>query len=65
LAAGQGEWLYVDGRAGESISIFQERVVCVFPCSSSSSSSPNLEPEEEFVREKKRSSHIIDGVLTD
>ncbi len=44
---------------------FAAAVVCVFPCSSSSSSSPNLEPEEEFVREKKRSSHIIDGVLTD
>ncbi len=43
---------------------FAAAVVCVFP-SSSSSSSPILEPEEEFVREKKRSSHIIDGVLTD
>lgn len=44
---------------------FAAAVVCAFPSSSSSSSSPILEPEEEFVREKKRSSHIIDGVLTD
>lgn len=44
---------------------FAAAVVCAFPSSSSSSSSPVLEPEEEFVREKKRSSHIIDGVLTD
>jgi hypothetical protein len=47
---------------------FAGAVVCAFPSSSSSSSSsssPILELEEEFVREKKRSSHIIDGVLTD
>jgi hypothetical protein len=39
---------------------FAAALVCVFPpsSSSSSSSSPILEPEEEFVREKKRSSHI-------
>ncbi len=42
---------------------FAAAVVCAFP--SSSSSSPILEPEEEFLREKKRSSHIIDGILTD
>ncbi len=43
---------------------FAAAVVCAFP-SSSSSSSPILEPEEEFVREKERSRHIIDGVPTD